>query len=289
MDQKITLHSIFRRIINDPTFLLQTIYVDKDQTLTENDDTHIDNVESGQSKFDILKNMACAYEPLMIYTSQKYVLFPPIMKKILTPDYVRFGIKSTLERNSENINVSFLRSLNILLRPELIHQSPDDQINDLLALENFLSTSIKCNCQIDKIKNTKRNKEKNAELANNLTKGKITHDLIQSIVNIFEINLLVFDLISLECHFYWAYSKNYPFINLFDPVFCMTHIQSIYEPVISEKNATNHIYKKILLNFNKLTYQYTPNLGILNIPKLYDIDLSYDEIMYIFNVFFNYD
>jgi len=246
MGTAINLHNIFRYLINDDKFLLTII------------DTNISKLEEKKKtlKYNLMDNMVSEYVSLLPYDKQKYNLFPYNMKLLLNDKYERLGIKNTLERNMNIINISFLNSLNILLRPELKNADLDEQVKSLLLLESYISHTISRNYKIDKIKNIKRFQLINKELVKNMIDGKISHDLINNIINIFEINLVVFDLSKNETYLYWTRGTKYPYFNVFKDIYFMTYIQGNYEPIIPNIELTindkHNVYATLLTNISEI-------------------------------------
>jgi len=284
--QKINLHTIFGCLVDDPNFL--SVVIDS----TGHNKIKMTNLNSYQS-FNIMSDMVSDYVSLVASDVQKYMLFPSEFKSLLHPDHVRCGIKNFLEKNSMNINISFLNSLNILLRPEIFKLKMDDQIKNYILFENFVSHKIGGNCRIDKIKNTKKIQNINKDLIKNLTNGKISQDIIQFIINVFEINLLVFDFIKNEISFYWSCGHKYPYLNLFNDLFCMAYIQGVYEPIIPIHNAIpmEHIqkmYVNILVNSNDYINIVMPiNLASHSLIQLNTWDIPCDKYIAIITKFFN--
>lgn len=240
--QKIGLHTIFRHLVGNENFLT-IIEVPNDVALPAKKQK---NTQEPMNKVtNMMSDMISDYLTLSLHDIQKYTLFPSEFKSILHPECVRCGVKTFVEKNSMNINVSFLNSLNILLRPELFKSKVEDQMRNYSLFEEFIVTKIHGNCRIDKVKNTKKIKATNAELVKNLLHGKITIELIQFIINIFEINLLIFDFVKNEIIFFWSCGHKYPFVNLFNDMYCMADIRGVYEPImpLSNKIPTEHVQK----------------------------------------------
>jgi hypothetical protein len=237
----ITLHSIFRHLSGDPNLLSTVI-----------DNTKVPNKKSTKpanppkKSFNIMSSMVTEYLPLAPYETQAYSSFPQVVKEYLTPDYVRLGIKNIIEKNMVNTNISFLNSLNILLRPDVYHSMDDAYLKNLSVLEEFIQHRITRNFQIDKtVKNTKKIQEANRQIVRNIFEGKITHDLIQYIVNIFEINLLVLDFVTHDITLYWASGSKYSYLNIFRNIYCTSFVQGNYEPIIPKNNTVSpeHIFR----------------------------------------------
>lgn len=216
--------------------------------------------------------MITEYIPLSPYEKQEYSLLPHKIKNFLTPKYLRLGIKNVMEKYMNIVNISFLNSLNILLRPDLYNANIDEQFRNFNQLENFICFMIKRNFQIDKIKNTQKVQAINREIIKNLVEGKISHELIQYIINIFEINLLVFDLTKMDIYFYWTKGHKHPYFNPFRDIYCMSYIQGNYEPVMTPNNIIsdeekNKIYVEILNNL--VDIKCLPELKVATYTMIY--------------------
>ena len=251
----INLHQIFRYLTGNEK-LLSTILDNtntKNKSMTKSDKVLPNKKTKPGKKFDIMSSMITEYIPLVPYETQPYDSFPQVIKNYLTIDHVRLGIKHIIEKDMANVNVSFLNSLNILLRPDIYYLNNDDYVRDLSLLEDFIKHRIIRNFQIDKVvKNTKRVQTINKELVKNISEGKITHDLIQYVVNIFEINLMVFDFITHDITLYWTHGSKHPDFNVFKNIHYMAYVQGNYEPVLSNnivsKQHTQSTYIKLLLD-----------------------------------------
>ena len=260
------LHSIFSYLVSDDNFL---------STIIETNNKEIEQKKNKKTGFSLLNNMIMEYSQLSPYETQNYTMFPEKAKSLLTPDYMRYGIKNLMDKNLNTINISFLHSLNILLRPDIHKLNIDEQMKNLHLFETFICHMIHRNYQIDKTKRTKKIQAVNKELIKNLIEGKISHDLIQCIINIFEINLLVFDLTKTAVYFYWCKGHKYPYLNLFKNIHCMAYVQGNYEPLMPEnsnmpKEQRQKMYEKI---FSQMS-------DIKCIPKL---DICTNTMIYIYS------
>lgn len=260
MSTVINLRTIFCNLVNDDKFLSTII------------ETNTFGKNGEKNSTNLLDNMVISYDTLSPFEQQSHSHFPHKIKSIVPKCYSRFGIRNTRENdNGIVINISFLNSLNMVLRPEIFNMTIDDQMLNLCLLEDSIKSLIKKNCQIDKEKNTVKAQNKNKILITSLIEGKITHDLIQCIVNIYEINLVVFDLTNNITYFYWCRGTVYPFLNLFKDIYFMTFIHGNYEPVVSSELMTremiNKVYVKILIDNEIKSYN--------------DIKLSIHSIAYI--------
>jgi len=290
--QKINLHTIFSHLVNDPNFLL-IIEQPENIVLPQKKKPKINNKEPVNKIVNIMSDMISDYITLPPGDTQKYILFPSEFKSILHPEYVRCGIKTFSEKSSMNVNVSFLNSLNILLRPELFKSKMEDQIKNYNLFEGFMLTKINGNCRIDKIKNTKKIRAINEELSKNLIGGKIIIELIQFIVNIFEINLLIFDFVKNEILFFWSCGHKYPDVNLFNDLHCMANIRGAYEPLmpINNKIPIEHIQKmyiQILTNDNDYMQNAFPiKLASHTLIQLEKWDISPNKYVKIIENYFS--
>ena len=260
----INLHTIFCHLVNDDKFLSTTIE-------TNNDVRKKKNKKKG---FNLMKNMVTEYSILAPHESQSYHHFPYKVKSFLTPNYVRLGIKNIIEKNLNRKNISFLNSLNLILRPELCKMDLEEQIKNFNLFEVFVCHKIQRNYQIDKTKNTRKIQSVNKELIKNLSEGEkqISHELIQYIINIFEINLLVFDFIKMDVYFYWSKGIKYPYLNLFKDIHCMSYIQGNYEPIIPRNTISEEQRQKMYLNI------LTNSADIICYPE---IDMFVNSLIYL--------
>lgn len=240
----------------------------------------------------LMNNMVSEYVPLYPYETQPYSLLPLKVKYFLTPDYVRYGVKNTIEQNLNIINISFINSLNSLIRPEILTMNSEDQIKNLILFKDYICHAISRNCQIDKIKYTQKIQAINKNLIQNLNCGEMNDQLIQYIINIFEINLLVFDLSKSEIHFYWARSLKYPTLNTFKDIYSMCLVQGDYEPISCFPNALsedkrNEIYAKILTSNEDIICHYAVQLSYLSYLHIDTWRINNDLYSKILTKYFN--
>lgn len=266
------LHNIFSYLISDENFL---------STIIETDNNEFERNKKNKKKgFNLMNNVIIEYSQLSPYETQNYSQFSAKMKQLLTPDYYRLGIKNIMEKNLNVINISFLNSLNMLIRPDLYTTNIDSHIKNFSLLEEFIVHKIHRNFQIDKVKNTKKVQAANKVLIKNLLEGKISHELIQTVINIFEINLLVFDLTKNDSYFYWTCGHKYPYLNTFKNIYCMAYIQGNYEPIMPMNNIISveqeqKMYTHILTNLSdfKCTPEIHVSLHSLLYIETWDIDI----------------
>ena len=119
--KEINLHNIFRYLVSDDQFLSTIIEINSKKLPKKN-----------KTKFNLMANMVTEYTTLSLDETQNYSLFPQIVKSFLTPDYIRLGIKNVIEKDLAIVNISFLNSLNLLLRPELYRSNIDEQLKNLI-------------------------------------------------------------------------------------------------------------------------------------------------------------
>lgn len=279
---KINLHVIFRHLTSDDNFL---------STIIETDHKEIIQKKNRKNGFNLMANMVTEYIPLSPYETQSYALFPSKVKSFLSPDYVRCGIKNVIEKNLNIINISFLNSLNILLRPDIYQMNMDDHTRNLNVLEEFVIHKIQRNSQIDKIKNTKKVQTINKELIKNLSEGKISHDLVRFVINIFEINLLVFDFTKMDVYFYWTHGYKYPYLNMFKDLHCMAYIQGNYEPIMPidktiSKEQIQKMYVYILTNSSEIKCIPDINLAIQSLLLINGWNITNNQYTTILEKFF---
>lgn len=278
----INLHNIFNYLVDNDNFLSRVIETEFEKPKEK---------KNKNKKSNMMADMVTDYVQLSPYEEQKYISFPYKFKYYMEPTFIRYGIKSTTDKNLNLINVSFLNSINILLRPELCKATLDEQMRNLSLLENFVCHKISRNFQIDKIKNTKKVQSKNKEITNRLAEGKIVPELIQNVVNIFEINLLIFDFIKNDVYFYWAHGYKYPFFNPFKKLFCMAYIHGNYEPIMPPDNDISDedkkkIYLRILTNMSEIKCNEKLKIAVHTIMYMETWDMSTNTYIKIMETFF---
>lgn len=275
----ITLHKIFQVLVNDNKFLTNTIVIENKKE------------EDEKNKVNLISNIVTEYVPLVPYDVQEYTFFPTRIKKLLSQEYIRYGIKNITEKNLNIINISFLNSLNILLRPSTYKDNIDDQLKNVATLENFIVHKFQRNYNVDKTKNTKKVKLINEDLIKRLTEGKISHDIIQKIINIFEINLLILDFNRSEFQFYWTHGTKYPYLNLFKNIYCMSFIQGNYEPIFivnnkNEEMEMRNIYIFILSKIKEIKTIEPVKLFVTSLDFINSWNLDNKTYVKIFKKFF---
>lgn len=307
MNDKLTLHSIFRYLVGDDNFLLETIKInnnhdsDSDGSENNNSEKKVSNKKLNGG-FDIMSHIVTEYYQMPPFDTQSCTMFPNKIKEILQLSYMkksdiecfRIGIKNVIERNMTYINISFLNSFNFLLRPEISSMNLDDQIKNFSLLENFIKHKLQLNCGIDKINNTKKMKKINKERIQNIIDGKITHDIIQFIVNVFEVNLIVFDLVKQDVFFYWCKGVKFPYFNVFKKLYLMSYIQGNYEPIIvkipENINDDHHsalIYSHVLTNTEDFIIQNEIKLNTITMSIINEWNLPIAKYYKIIDTYFS--
>ena len=258
--QAVNLHTIFRALVDNQNYL---------KTVVKQSSETVERKINAEHGYRMLDDVIIGYVPLIANIRQDYKYFPTYIKRILDPQhqdsakmqsasyapadkYVRLGVQSKWNKLN---NVSFFSSLSLLLHPYLASEYCNVQVAALEQFVEYIQDSILRNCQIDKIKNTKSMQTRNKKIADDLFCGNITHDVIQRVINICEINLLVFDLVNETIEFYWTFGVNHPALNLFKDVYCVTVIDNHYEPLLWQGDCADntwhilqqHIYTQILL------------------------------------------
>jgi hypothetical protein len=282
MTNSINLHTIFRYLTNNDSFLLSVEEVDPEERISN----------KKKHKVDLMTSIVTDHGTLSPYEIQEYSALHSKIKTFLNPKYSRLGIKNVTEKNLNIVNISFLNSLNLILRPELFRMNIDEQMKNVGLLENFVIHRISRNYQIDRIKNTSRAKAKNRDLITLFSQGKITSELIQYCVNIFEINLVIFDLTKTEILLYWSSGIKYPYFNLFRDIYFMTHINGNYEPLVpldsvNESEDIHKLYTTILTRIDEIKTSSGIKLHIASLPYLESWNIPHTKYLKILKMFYN--
>lgn len=256
----INLHYILRTIVADDTFLLKTNEIVLEKTITKQTKIPILNLIS-----DVKNTNLC----LPAYQKQSHDLLPMFMQSMLLSAHYRFGIYHSYERKMDTIQMSFLNALNICIRPELTTSDFATQIIAFENFETFITTHIQHNYHIDKTKNTKKVKIVNAILVQELKTDRICPDILNYIVNILEINLVIFDLVTSTKSLYWTHSVSYPNFNYFRNILFLIQIGSHYEPILYSGDLTfeqrMEIYGKIFNDLKSFVIESKFNMDIASL------------------------
>lgn len=262
------LHKILQYLIDDSEFLTITEIVDT--TIIEKTNNSIANIFSENKRL----------EPGELQDINE---MPKSMTPYLTENHKRYGIYGTLIRSTRVvINNSFQTSLNLIFRRGL--KFDDKSVADF---EDFLVDAIKSNSQIDKFKNTVGVKDTNSKIAANMCNGNVTPEVIKRIVNILEINLLIFDLDSKQKLVYWSHGVKSKYINPFRRFYALVYTQGSYEPII-EGSDINYIkmYTKVLSDYESFTFVDDLTLHICSIMYVSKWPLTGHEYLRIMERFF---
>jgi hypothetical protein len=309
--KEMSLQRIFSHLTGDPHFLI-TITRTKNSGLTTDPKAGFfwghETTDSSDSIQAMRSNL------LNQIQTQDFGFFPKKLQDILPSNsFIKKGIRHRIEKVvnvrqndptskgkfkivsvRRNVNVSFLNSLNMILVKECREANELDQDLFLDSFEKFIATKITKNYyHIDKDTNTKKMQEKNKNLLELMGSEFVSETLIQIIINIFELNLLVYDVINDRCYFYWARGKTYPHVNLFNRLVFMTRTDGVYEPIIATANVDidmdQQTYVKILtderiqavpeIDMNLQNYEYISSWGD---------NITAAEYAHIFNRYFDH-
>lgn len=245
MESKLKLNDIFRFLFDNPNFMLRKVGCTNldNETVNRNDDTEI----------------ISSLQPCEI---RNFDSFTDFMKQYIPKDYFRYGIDYLAVNSSSliSINKSFMKSMQIILRPILSQHQLDDITKDYEKLENLIFHKIlKNSYHVDKKRNLKKVSANNKLLVENIKNGEMNDEIIQIIVNMFEINLFILDIVNEKAYFFWVKGIKCPHLNFFKNIYFMTKIDDVYEPIISmnkiEENIKRSIFKKILFDKNIIFFE----------------------------------
>lgn len=269
------LNEVFRYLVNDDTFLVKII----------NHDNYVPEIKKEESK------------KVLLQPSEINDQLPSFITFFVPENYFRYGIDhynndTTILSNitSKTKKISFLNSIRMIIRPELHEHNLGDQMKDFYVFESFVSHRIMRNSHhIDKVKKTKAVKTSNTKMKRNIEDGIITNEIIQAIVNIFEINLLIFDINDESVCFYWCAGIKYHYLNLFKRIMFLIRSGDEFEPIISKSEMSmetrQSIYIKILCNLSKIIchdklVMFPPSIQYIN-----SWPLTIDEFLVIRKLF----
>lgn len=277
-DTAIGIKQIFRTILKDQEFLSQQYEEEK--------------IESQKKNRDLFYQISGKFQLLNPRQKQHSKEFPNIFHKLFGKevDCFRFGIQRVQINHQTDVqkNISFITSLNILLFPDLTKHKYSVLFDKNEDLTNHLSERIRINYRIHKTKNTKEMQKTNAKLIDLLNMGKIVSDIIQYVADSFEVNILVFDFNKSTTDFYWCYCSQFPFMNLYVPLFVFYKDGEFYEPIISKApwNVTK-IYPKILVYSQDLIMNKKIELSVIqyDILKSKEFNVSTNDYLTILSLF----
>ena len=273
------LHHIFQYLVDDEQFLSAVV---EKQAIKK-------KLKEPKDKFDFSTEIMIDTRVLNPYEIQHFRDLPKYVRQYIQPNFSRYGI-----RNMGANNNSMVAALNILLRPEIYSVNVEEFDKYNMALSEFLCHSIERNYQIDKTrdnKNTKKIQTANKQLTTKLNQGIIVPETLQYVANIYEINLMIFDLTEREVYFYWAKSNKYPHLNLYNKLFCMIRINANYEPLMTSNNQLAEeekisIYTHILIHADRIIFHVEPKLSTVALMYLNTWDLPFPTYFNITNYFF---
>lgn len=235
----INLHTIFQHLVSDNKFLSKT----KIDVVQVEPKPSIPTVS-------ITKNSDSDTNTLIPGDVESWTQLNPTIRMLLSnTKYKRHGIR--VQPNEKGKAKSFILSLAICLIPSLLNTDIETQTLNMTSLETFLVHRIKCNYQIDKIKNTRKVQEANNQIVYHLKSLMITNEVLNVIVNIFEVNLVIFDLAEkTRVRVHWARGIRHQTFNPHRQLLCMTRIGESYEPLITQTPLAvedlQQIYSRIL-------------------------------------------
>jgi hypothetical protein len=174
------------------------------------------------------------------FITQKSILnysqnFPDRFKTMLGDKFYRYGI--TVYDN-DNINISFWSSILTLLDKKFMIPYSTDEI---AIINNF------------KLQLIEKNKKFKIDLLRDKMKMEVDTEIIQYVVDVLDINIIIFDFESLELNS--LYSKD--MMNPWKKTLLLAKYKKFWEPIILDKNKgetdklfdfNNLIIKKLLLN-----------------------------------------
>lgn len=191
---------------------------------------------------------------------------PNNFKNLIPQKMYRIGIKQefqekviekTNKKTTDEIksnNISFYNSMNHFLYDNLKQSSYEEQIKKVNSLKQLMTKLISFNTH--------------RKLRYKVLKNEIDDEVIQSVINVFQRNLIMIDIENNNVIFYNCYSVNNNLVNFFCPINFMIKINNCYEPIFNDVNYTNDdLYKFIINVFPK--YKYNPNI------KMNGLYLSY--------------
>lgn len=284
MDNGVTLKSIFREIISDGSYLA---------TIINTEDQLSESVGKKVTSDVVVKKIKNDQIILKIGIRHTFNTFPKKIRHILHTDYYRLGVQVS----DKYKNISFLNSLNVLLRPDLQFKNAQDQIEQYRLFNKFLHHKFEMFAtiykQVEGIKKTNKKTKISKELICNLDKGIISIDTLKFIADIFEINILICDFSNNKMYFVWTHGKIFPYLNLtkrlfcfsciYDPSFDMAGISNedfpcvgyVFEPLVIETpNYERTVYKNILLDSDNIIQNDPIKLNVIGLHVLFTWDIN---------------
>jgi hypothetical protein len=139
-----------------------------------------------------------------------------------------------------------------------------------------------------KIKLRKKSNKKIAEsLIKKIKDGKIDDDVIQFIVNLFQINLLIFKFNDKTIDFFGPFIEYFDYLNPLRPLFLLSYCDNVYEPIlISGDKNNNIIYNNIFVNHKLINFHCPKKIHIVFIEMFNNLDSK--DFMNIYKTFFMY-
>jgi hypothetical protein len=272
----INLHNIFRYLVKNDEFLLTVHEVRKIKKEKEKPAIGIIEAITGptlnlgeRQALSEMPDMFCSVisKKINSKSKKKYIEerseIRVSIKDFLGNGHERLGVQSTWDKNFTTESCSFICSLHIIFRPEIYSAVPIEQSKDHELFENFLFNMMERNYRIDKTKNTRKAKAINLGMINEIRQDTPQHETIRTVINIFEINLVLFDTLNNQIMLYWTGGTKYPQFNFCKPLAYMIRTGNHYEPIIDlrkkdpyqsfGKGYLRRLYKQLFDNIHLVT------------------------------------
>jgi hypothetical protein len=306
----ITLHKIIK-YLSDDTINSSSFNKNISHRDINSDNFHMENDIKRKSNdiFTMLETTIIDFSILAMYDYQQQNMFPNKFREIIPVGSYRFGIKNLHQTNMSMAisNISFINTVNILLKPELKGVNADTQFHYYNLMKEFICNKISANYQIEKKRNNKKTQDKNNQMVLEIKSGITTPDIIQYVCNLFEFNLCVCYLNDNKIDYYYSFPESFTYVNLFKPLFFMSCINDNYEPIIqtysniqlqsqtqsSEHNSMIHDYG--LSNINCLLHKdiinplYPLRLHPLFLEYITFLDIPLKDYIKICELYFQND
>lgn len=261
MQNNIDLKTIFRLLLNNENFMNNIIDTTPTIEIT-----------------DMNRTIKFPYQAIGL----KNYDFPEFMKRYLfSDDIYRLGVLTHTNIHKININVSFISTIATLLN--IMDLWNFDNHDDILkeTVSNtfyYIEEKISVNHKIDRKKKTQKTKKLNSELVDDFSSGIINDILIKRIIDIFEINILVFDIIENETKLYFTCGTDYEYFNIYKNIYMICKMGDFFEPIMCEynENIFDKIYISVIKNIKQINVYPKLRVGIPTIYKItkYDLDLK---------------
>ncbi len=224
---------------------------------------------TNKQKNNVVNITAKNIEILHQYDKMSLDLLPMNLKKLIPPNMYRIGIKQesieeVIEKNQKKTtdeiksnNISFYNSVNHFSYDNLKQASHEEQIKKVNSLKQLMTKLISFNTH--------------RKLRYKILKNEIDDEVIQSVINTFQRNLIIIDIEMNIVKFYNCYistqnsicskniTSNQYLVNFFCPLNFMIKINNCYEPIFNDVNYKNDDLYKFVINIFP-NYKYNPEL-----------------------------